>query len=119
MGRLDVGGAKKRLYQAIAVESMEREKIHIDAKRNRRAAADQNEGGCRDKDKLGYAVELAVCGYSSDRESEAPIHGLRDRIEEINEKIRDAIRLGIRGPDFNLTPFDVERIVEEWRRSRA
>src|SRR5690348_1688515 len=44
---------------------------------------------------------------------------VRDRIEAINEKIRDAIRLGIRGPDFNLTPFDVERIVEEWRRSRA
>jgi hypothetical protein len=44
---------------------------------------------------------------------------VRDRIEAINEKIRDAIRLGIRGPDFSLTPFNVERIVEEWRRSRA
>ena len=43
---------------------------------------------------------------------------VRDRIEAINEKIRDAIRLGIRGPDFNLTPFNVERIVAEWRRAR-
>jgi hypothetical protein len=43
---------------------------------------------------------------------------VRDRIEAINEKIRDAIRLGIRGPDFNLTPFNVERTVAEWRRAR-
>jgi hypothetical protein len=43
---------------------------------------------------------------------------VRDRIDAINEKIRDAIRLGIRGPEFNLAPFNVERIVAEWRRAR-
>jgi hypothetical protein len=43
---------------------------------------------------------------------------LRERIGAINDKIRDAIRLGIRGPELNLVPFDVERIVREWRRSR-
>jgi hypothetical protein len=26
--------------------------------------------------------------------------------------------MGIRGPELNLTPFDVERIVSEWRRAR-
>jgi hypothetical protein len=43
---------------------------------------------------------------------------VRDRIDAINEKIRDAIRLGIRGPGFNLPPFNVDRIVAEWRRAR-
>jgi hypothetical protein len=43
---------------------------------------------------------------------------LRERIAAINDKIRDAIRMGIRGPELNLVPFDVERIVREWRRSR-
>jgi hypothetical protein len=43
---------------------------------------------------------------------------VRERIAAINEKIRDAIRMGIRGPDLNLLPFDVERIVAEWRRVR-
>ena len=44
---------------------------------------------------------------------------VRERITAINEKIRDAIRMGIRGPEFNLTPFNIERIVAEWRRSRS
>ncbi len=43
---------------------------------------------------------------------------VRERIGAINEKIRDAIRSGIRGPEVKLVPLDVERIVEEWRRSR-
>src|SRR5215475_7091760 len=43
---------------------------------------------------------------------------VRERIEAINEKIRDAIRLGIRGPALHLTPFKVDRIVAEWRRAR-
>jgi hypothetical protein len=43
---------------------------------------------------------------------------VRERIEAINEKIRDAIRMGIRGPAFNLMPFNVDRIVAEWRRAR-
>jgi hypothetical protein len=44
---------------------------------------------------------------------------VRERIAAINEKIRDAIRVGIRGPEFNLAPIDVERIVREWRRART
>jgi Domain of unknown function (DUF1992) len=48
-------------------------------------------------------------------QSEAEV---RERIAAINDKIRDAIRLGIRGPELNLVPFNVERIVREWRRTR-
>lgn len=44
---------------------------------------------------------------------------VRERIAAINEKIRDAIRMGIRGPELNLAPFDVERIVKDWRCGRA
>jgi Domain of unknown function (DUF1992) len=44
---------------------------------------------------------------------------VRERIAAVNEKIRDAIRMGIRGPELSLAPFDVERIVKEWRRARA
>jgi DnaJ homologue, subfamily C, member 28, conserved domain len=43
---------------------------------------------------------------------------VRERIAAINEKIREAIRTGIRGPALNLTPFNTERIVEQWRRAR-
>jgi hypothetical protein len=43
---------------------------------------------------------------------------VRERVAAINEKIRDAIRAGIRGPEVNLAPLDVERIVKEWRRGR-
>lgn len=48
-------------------------------------------------------------------ETEAEV---RERVAAINEKIRDAIRMGIRGPELNLVPFDVERIVREWRSAR-
>jgi hypothetical protein len=44
---------------------------------------------------------------------------VRERIEAINEKIRDAIRMGIRGPDVGLLPLDVERLVREWRARRS
>jgi hypothetical protein len=44
---------------------------------------------------------------------------VRERIAAINEKIRDAIRAGIRGPELNLAPLDVERIVKEWLRART
>jgi hypothetical protein len=43
---------------------------------------------------------------------------LRDRLGAINERIRDAIRMGIRGPDLNLVPVDIERFVCDWRRAR-
>jgi hypothetical protein len=36
-------------------------------------------------------------------------------MEEINERIREANRKGIRGPSLMLVPLDVERIVREWR----
>ena len=36
-------------------------------------------------------------------------------IEEINEKIRAAVRLPPPGPPLNLVPYDVERVVREWR----
>jgi hypothetical protein len=55
----------------------------------------------------------AVAGVNRAR-TEAEV---RERIEAINDKIREAIRRGIRGPELNLVPFDVERIVREWRRS--
>jgi hypothetical protein len=42
---------------------------------------------------------------------------VRERIAAINEKIRDAIRTGIRGPDVGMAPLNVDRIVREWRRA--
>jgi hypothetical protein len=38
---------------------------------------------------------------------------------EINERIREAIRKPPEGPSLNLTPFDVDRVVGEWRAARA
>ncbi|MFI6787723.1 DUF1992 domain-containing protein [Nonomuraea sp. NPDC050383] len=42
----------------------------------------------------------------------------RQIVEEINARIREAIRTGLSGPPLNLLPFDVERVVAEWRASR-
>ncbi|MFI7450457.1 DUF1992 domain-containing protein [Nonomuraea sp. NPDC049714] len=39
-------------------------------------------------------------------------------VNEINDKIRAAIRTGLSGPPLNLMPYDVERIVSEWRAGR-
>ena len=44
---------------------------------------------------------------------------VRKIITEINEEIRDAIRKPASGPPLNLMPYDVEKIVAEWRRQRA
>ncbi len=44
---------------------------------------------------------------------------VRERIGAINEKIREAIRAGIRGPEVKLALVDTERVVKEWRRARA
>lgn len=44
---------------------------------------------------------------------------VRERVAAVNEKIRDAIRMGIRGPVISLAPIDAERVVREWRRRRA
>jgi hypothetical protein len=42
---------------------------------------------------------------------------VRRIIEEINDRIRAANRNGIAGPSLPLRPFDVERVVREWRRA--
>ncbi|MGI5285578.1 DUF1992 domain-containing protein [Nonomuraea polychroma] len=42
----------------------------------------------------------------------------RQIVEDINRKIREAIRTGLSGPPLNLMPFNVEQIVSEWRRAR-
>ncbi|MEV4803868.1 DUF1992 domain-containing protein [Nonomuraea sp. NPDC049421] len=39
-------------------------------------------------------------------------------VEEINERIREAIRTGLSGPPLNLMPFDVDDVAAEWRRTR-
>lgn len=43
---------------------------------------------------------------------------VRTTVGEINEKIRAANRGGIGGPSLMLVPYDVERVVREWRRRR-
>ena len=40
---------------------------------------------------------------------------VRKIISAINEKIREANRKGIVGPPLMLVPYDVERVVREWR----
>jgi hypothetical protein len=49
-------------------------------------------------------------------QSEADV---RQLIADINEQIREANRKGIRGPSLMLMPFDVERVVQQWREQRA
>ncbi|MEQ4715702.1 DUF1992 domain-containing protein [Nonomuraea sp. B19D2] len=43
---------------------------------------------------------------------------VRQILEEINKKIREAIRTGLSGPPLNLMPFDVDEVVSEWRRAQ-
>jgi hypothetical protein len=43
---------------------------------------------------------------------------IRQIVADINEKIRDANRRGIRGPSLMLVPYDVERVVRTWKRRR-
>ncbi|GAA3146059.1 DUF1992 domain-containing protein [Nonomuraea roseoviolacea] len=42
----------------------------------------------------------------------------RQVVEEINARIREAIRTGLSGPPLNLLPYDVEKVVAEWRAAR-
>ncbi|HSC01989.1 MAG TPA: DUF1992 domain-containing protein [Solirubrobacteraceae bacterium] len=44
---------------------------------------------------------------------------VRRIIERVNEKIRRANRDGIAGPALMLVPYDVERIIGEWRSSNS
>ncbi|SDM40908.1 DUF1992 domain-containing protein [Nonomuraea jiangxiensis] len=39
-------------------------------------------------------------------------------VEDVNDKIREAIRTGLSGPPLNLMPYDADRIVAEWRERR-
>jgi hypothetical protein len=41
---------------------------------------------------------------------------VRQLIADVNQRIREANRKGIGGPSLMLIPFDVERVVREWRR---
>jgi hypothetical protein len=56
------------------------------------------------------ALEAALCATS---ETE-----VRRLIADINDRIREANRQGIHGPSLMLMPFDVERVVRDWRRQR-
>jgi hypothetical protein len=49
---------------------------------------------------------------ASHASSEAEV---RQIVEVINERIREANRKGIAGPPLMLVPYDVERVVREWR----
>jgi len=44
---------------------------------------------------------------------------VRRIVTEINDKIRAAIRRPLSGPPLNLTPYDVEGVVGEWREKRG
>ena len=41
---------------------------------------------------------------------------VRRVIADINARLRDAFRRPLAGPPLNLMPFDVELVVEQWRR---
>ncbi len=43
---------------------------------------------------------------------------VRRIVTGINDKIREAIRKPLSGPPLDLAPFDVERIVADWRQGR-
>jgi hypothetical protein len=43
---------------------------------------------------------------------------VRQIISAINDKIREANRKTIAGPSLMLVPYDVERVVREWREQR-
>ena len=40
---------------------------------------------------------------------------VRELIGEVNEKILEANRKGVRGPSLMLMPLDVDQVVREWR----
>ncbi|UYQ66136.1 DUF1992 domain-containing protein [Streptomyces peucetius] len=44
---------------------------------------------------------------------------VRRIVGEINEKIAAAVRRPPPGPPLGLTPYDVNTVVEDWRRGRA
>ena len=44
---------------------------------------------------------------------------VRQLVEELNERIRQAYLNHLSGPPLTVAPVDVEEAVEDWRRSRA
>lgn len=44
---------------------------------------------------------------------------MRQIVADVNDKIRDAIPTPLSGPPLDLMPFDVERVVGEWREQHA
>jgi hypothetical protein len=44
---------------------------------------------------------------------------VRDCVNDLNERIRRAMRGPVDGPPLVLKPFDVEQVVQEWRSRRA
>ncbi|MFJ7626937.1 DUF1992 domain-containing protein [Streptomyces sp. NPDC097595] len=44
---------------------------------------------------------------------------VRRVLDEVNDKIREAVRRPPPGPLLNLRPFDVDALVAEWRTGRA
>ncbi|HEY5835702.1 DUF1992 domain-containing protein [Streptomyces sp.] len=60
---------------------------------------------------LRKEAEKAVAAVAEAR-SERQVRRI---IREINAKIEEAIRRPPEGPPLNLGPFDVERVVAEWR----
>ncbi|MDX6353210.1 MAG: hypothetical protein QOF98_113 [Streptomyces sp.] len=63
---------------------------------------------------LRKAAEDAVAAVAEAR-SERQVRRI---ITEINERIEAAIRRPPEGPPLNLAPFDVERVVADWREER-
>lgn len=44
---------------------------------------------------------------------------VRTMIADLNDKIAAAIRIPLDGPPLNLMPFDVDTVLESWRRERT
>jgi hypothetical protein len=63
---------------------------------------------------LRKAAEDAVAAVAEAR-SERQVRRI---ITEINERVEAAIRRPPEGPPLNLLPFDVERVVADWREGR-
>lgn len=62
---------------------------------------------------LGKELHDVLAGASRAR-SEAEV---REAVEAINEKIRDALRTPqLRGPAIDVVPVNVERVVREWHK---
>jgi len=60
------------------------------------------------------AADALVAASRADSEAE-----VRKIISAINDKIRKANRIGIAGPALMLVPYDVERVLREWREQHS